>query len=181
MVDEFRMPDSSMAEQLIAESTGKNGTGVLPVVAGGDEDPEVAWPAADVTVARLVDADSEAAPSGDVASEVRVGGALGAQLLLWEVATAVAGEIGADRTGFRISPGNPFNDIVEGDTPALYRELVPQLAQLDLAYLHVMHGGDEDLLAWVRGAWPTALIVTHTASPSRTSPLRPAARISVRW
>ena len=81
------------AEQLIAESTGKNGTGVLPVVAGGDEDPEVAWPAADVTVARLVDADSEAAPSGDVASEVRVGGALGAQLLLWEVATAVAGRL----------------------------------------------------------------------------------------
>ena len=29
------------AEQLIAESTGKNGTGVLPVVVEGDEDPEV--------------------------------------------------------------------------------------------------------------------------------------------
>ena len=30
------------AEQLIAESTGKQGTGVLPVVVGGDSDPEVA-------------------------------------------------------------------------------------------------------------------------------------------
>ncbi|MER7070218.1 glucose-6-phosphate isomerase [Terrabacter sp. NPDC000476] len=80
------------AEQLIAESTGKNGTGVLPVVVGGDSDPEVTWPAADVTVARLVDADAEGAGDG-AASEVRVGGALGAQLLLWEVATAVAGRL----------------------------------------------------------------------------------------
>ncbi|MBC9823334.1 glucose-6-phosphate isomerase [Terrabacter sp. MAHUQ-38] len=82
------------AEQLIAESTGKNGTGVLPVVVGGDDDPEVKWPAADVTVARLVAADSDGdAPATDAASEVRVGGALGAQLLLWEVATAVAGRL----------------------------------------------------------------------------------------
>ncbi|GAA2477701.1 glucose-6-phosphate isomerase [Terrabacter carboxydivorans] len=81
------------AEQLIAESTGKNGTGVLPVVTGGDTDPEVASPAGDVTVARLVAADSESEPATDAASEVRVGGALGAQLLLWEVATAVAGRL----------------------------------------------------------------------------------------
>jgi glucose-6-phosphate isomerase len=82
------------AEQLIAESTGKNGTGVLPVVVGGDDDPEVRWPAADVTVARLVAADADAyVPAADAASEVRVGGALGAQLLLWEVATAVAGRL----------------------------------------------------------------------------------------
>jgi glucose-6-phosphate isomerase len=82
------------AEQLIAETTGKNGTGVLPVVVGGDDDPEVKWPAADVTVARLVAADSDGdAPATDAASEVRVGGALGAQLLLWEVATAVAGRL----------------------------------------------------------------------------------------
>ena len=33
-----------------------------------------------------------------------------------EVATAVADEIGAGRTGIRISPGNPFNDIAESDT-----------------------------------------------------------------
>ncbi|MEV5710463.1 alkene reductase [Actinoallomurus sp. NPDC052274] len=33
-----------------------------------------------------------------------------------EVVSAVADEIGADRTGLRISPGNPYNDIVEHDT-----------------------------------------------------------------
>ena len=83
------------AEQLIAESTGKNGTGVLPVVVHGNSDnpdPEVLSLAADITVARLVDdvADTTTDPSR---SEVRVSGSLGAQLLLWEIATAVAGRI----------------------------------------------------------------------------------------
>lgn len=78
------------AEQLIAESTGKQGTGVLPVVVASDEDPEVRWPAADVLVARLVASDDETNATGD---SVRVGGTLGAQLLLWEAATAVAGRI----------------------------------------------------------------------------------------
>jgi glucose-6-phosphate isomerase len=94
------------AEQLIAESTGKNGTGVLPVVVQDDEDPEVRSPAADFTVARLVadvagdesgdDDDADRAvptPTDPSRSEVQVSGSLGAQLLLWEVATAVAGRI----------------------------------------------------------------------------------------
>ena len=88
------------AEQLIAESTGKNGTGVLPVVVQGDPDnpdPEVLSPASDITVARLV-ADVATDTGTDTAtdpsrSEVRVSGSLGAQLLLWEVATAAAGRI----------------------------------------------------------------------------------------
>ncbi|GAA6526753.1 glucose-6-phosphate isomerase [Intrasporangium sp. DVR] len=78
------------AEQLIAESTGKNGTGVLPVVVESDDAPELGWSAPDVLVARLVAADDEGRPDGD---GVRVGGTLGAQLLLWEAATAVAGRL----------------------------------------------------------------------------------------
>ncbi|HEY8883657.1 MAG TPA: glucose-6-phosphate isomerase [Dermatophilaceae bacterium] len=86
------------AEQLIAESTGKNGTGVLPVVVQGDSDnpdPEVLSPASDITVARLVDdvADVANTTTDPSRSEVRISGSLGAQLLLWEVATAVAGRI----------------------------------------------------------------------------------------
>ena len=98
------------AEQLIAESTGKNGTGILPVVVEGDQDPEVVSRAADVTVARLVAdvaGDEEGlVESGDARadtprpttsdpshSDVQVSGSLGAQLLLWEVATAAAGRI----------------------------------------------------------------------------------------
>jgi len=78
------------AEQLIAESTGKNGTGLLPVVVQSERDPEIRWPASDVLVARLVAADDETRPSGD---SVHVGGTLGAQMLLWEAATAVAGRL----------------------------------------------------------------------------------------
>jgi glucose-6-phosphate isomerase len=85
---------AAWAEQLVAESTGKNGTGLLPVVVDGPEDPEVRWPAGDVTVVHLVGDTDDDAPSEDGgASAVRVAGSLGAQLLLWEVATAVAGSL----------------------------------------------------------------------------------------
>ena len=86
------------AEQLIAESTGKQGTGILPVVVADDSAPEVALPPHDVTVARITpDQDDSpadaAAVDGSTGSDVSVTGKLGAQLLLWEVATAVAGRL----------------------------------------------------------------------------------------
>ena len=43
------------AEQLIAESTGKHGMGVLPIAVEGASAPEVRWPAHDVVVAGLTD------------------------------------------------------------------------------------------------------------------------------
>jgi len=80
------------AEQLIAESTGKEGTGLLPVVVEDNTAPEVTLPPRDVTVVRLcTDTDDEGAVSSG--SDVSVVGSLGAQLLLWEVATATAGRI----------------------------------------------------------------------------------------
>ncbi|WP_026554831.1 glucose-6-phosphate isomerase, partial [Arthrobacter sp. 35W] len=77
------------AEQLIAESTGKLGTGVLPVVAAPNS-PETTSGAADVLVVRLVseDADIELAEN-----EVAISGSLGAQMMVWEFATAVAGRL----------------------------------------------------------------------------------------
>lgn len=78
------------AEQLIAESTGKLGTGVLPVVVGQDA-PELQEPiAADVLPALLVASDDESVLAGDA---VAVSGSLGAQMLLWESAVAVAGAL----------------------------------------------------------------------------------------
>jgi 2,4-dienoyl-CoA reductase-like NADH-dependent reductase (Old Yellow Enzyme family) len=81
-----------------------------------------------------------------------------------EVAQAVAEEIGADRTGIRISPAMPLGGIREGsveDVRAQYRHLVGTLAPLDLAYLHVHHVGDDDLLRSFREIWPTAVLVVR--------------------
>ena len=72
-------------EQLVAESTGKNHTGVLPVVL----EPRAADLAAqDLLHVHIVDDASVATDDS-----VTVAGPLGAQLLVWEVATAVAGQI----------------------------------------------------------------------------------------
>lgn len=80
------------AEQLIAESTGKGGTGILPVVLGPGA-PELASAASDVQVVRLVDDAGTDVFVDDTDGEIRVSGTLGAQLLVWEYATAVAGRI----------------------------------------------------------------------------------------
>jgi glucose-6-phosphate isomerase len=77
------------AEQLIAESTGKLGTGVLPVVAGPSA-PEVTSGAEDVLVVRLVGADADV-ELGE--NEVAIAGGLATQMMVWEFATAVAGRL----------------------------------------------------------------------------------------
>jgi glucose-6-phosphate isomerase len=74
------------AEQLIAESTGKTGTGILPVAVGSAPAGELA---ADELWVRLLGDDD----AGAGAAAVGVAGTLGAQLLLWEYATAIAGRI----------------------------------------------------------------------------------------
>ncbi|MGW0556286.1 alkene reductase [Streptomyces sp. NPDC002926] len=55
-----------------------------------------------------------------------------------EVTKAVVAEIGAERTGLRVSPGNAYNDIAETDTEAVYPALVKELEPLGLGYLHVV-------------------------------------------
>ncbi len=80
------------AEQLIAESTGKEGTGILPVVLGTGA-PELAGDLPDVQVVRLVDDAGDEIFADDDTDEIRVSGTLGAQLLVWEYATAVAGRL----------------------------------------------------------------------------------------
>jgi glucose-6-phosphate isomerase len=77
------------AEQLIAESTGKQGTGVLPVVAGPSS-PEATLGAPDVLVIRLVAADADVELREN---EVAIAGGLATQMMAWEFATAVAGRL----------------------------------------------------------------------------------------
>jgi 2,4-dienoyl-CoA reductase-like NADH-dependent reductase (Old Yellow Enzyme family) len=79
-----------------------------------------------------------------------------------EVAGAISDEIGADRTAIRLSPGSTLSGIDEGvEGPLLYRHLVAELDKLHLAYLHIMHTGNEQLLHDIRSLWRQALIVNR--------------------
>jgi N-ethylmaleimide reductase len=60
--------------------------------------------------------------------------------LMLEVAKAVAAEAGPNRTGIRISPVTPANDISDSDPQPLYDYIVDQLSALKLVYLHVVEG-----------------------------------------
>lgn len=78
------------AEQLIAESTGKLGTGILPVVLDVDS-PELSEGLDDLQIVRLVGDWEDTREVAD--GEIEITGTLGAQLLTWEYATAVAGRL----------------------------------------------------------------------------------------
>lgn len=88
------------AEQLIAESTGKQGRGILPVVVEGTDAPGVVGRGGDAVVAGVAgvaEAASESGADGGAGGravlDIAVTGPLGAQFLLWEYATAVAGRL----------------------------------------------------------------------------------------
>ena len=82
------------AEQLIAESTGKEGTGILPVVLDVVS-PELSAGYADVQVLRLVDDAHEfhLLNRDKHEGEILVSGTLGAMFMVFEYATAVTGRL----------------------------------------------------------------------------------------
>lgn len=83
-----------------------------------------------------------------------------------ETAAAVAEAIGPERTGIRLSPGSTFNAIDEGPHyEALYGHLVRELAKLDLAYVHVIHGGNETLTRQLRDLWPNVFLLNRGGRP----------------
>jgi N-ethylmaleimide reductase len=57
-----------------------------------------------------------------------------------EVVDAVAKAIGAGKTGIRLSPTTPANDITDSNPQALFAHVVEQLATRDLAFIHVIEG-----------------------------------------
>jgi N-ethylmaleimide reductase len=60
--------------------------------------------------------------------------------LMIEVSKAVAAEAGADRTGIRISPVTPANDVSDSNPQPLFDHIVDQLNALKLVYIHVIEG-----------------------------------------
>ena len=79
-------------EQLVAESTGKNGTGILPVVLL-PVSPEVENKPDDLQIVRLVDEAKKFHLFEHHEGEILVSGSLGGQLMVWEYATAIAGRM----------------------------------------------------------------------------------------
>jgi len=60
--------------------------------------------------------------------------------LLLEVVAAVTEAIGGGRTGIRLSPVTPANDVVDADPQPLFDHVARQLASHGLAYVHVIEG-----------------------------------------
>ena len=112
------------AEQLIAESTGKNGTGLLPVAVEGTDAPGFADARSDATPVTI----GPGAGNALISTE----GPLGAQMLLWEYAVAVAG---------RLLGINPFDQPDVEAAKAAARALLDQPA-----------GGDEAAPAFTVGS-----------------------------
>ena len=77
------------AEQLLAESTGKQGRGILPVVVESQDSPGFS-PGPD---SHLIALGAPALGDSQRPADTVVTGPLGAQFLVWEYATAVAGRL----------------------------------------------------------------------------------------
>ncbi len=60
--------------------------------------------------------------------------------LMLEIATAVADQIGPERTGIRLSPVTPANDVSESNPQPLFDYIVDHLSALKLVYIHVIEG-----------------------------------------
>jgi glucose-6-phosphate isomerase len=114
------------AEQLIAESTGKQGLGLLPVVVEDAEAPGFIETGPDATAVAI----GPSTPNAAIATT----GSLGAMFLLWETAVALAG---------RLIGINPF------DQPDV--ESAKQATRDLLANAHSQGGGDDDDPVLVEG------------------------------
>jgi glucose-6-phosphate isomerase len=79
------------AEQLIAESTGKLGKGLLPVVVESVDAPGFADAKRDAILVTIGDSDETHYPASGFGAAVA--GPIGAQMLLWEYAIPVAGRL----------------------------------------------------------------------------------------
>ena len=85
---------------------------------------------------------------------------------LFDVIKAVTAEIGAERTGLRLSPSGTFNDMTDSDPQKHFTYVCNQLNDFALAYLHIVdalegdirHGANVVELSVLRDAYTGVLI-----------------------
>ena len=94
------------------------------------------------------------------------------------VLRALAEAIGADRVGFRISPGNPYNGMDPADPAATFAPFVKAADALGLAFVHVVDMGLEDLdtLALLRANWSGAIVTNNNLKADSARTLLEAGR-----
>lgn len=80
-----------------------------------------------------------------------------------ETLEAMAGAIGPGRVGFRIFPGNPFNDMQDDDPAETHAGLLRAVNGLGLAYVHLIHAPTErlDALRLVKSHWSASVIANN--------------------
>jgi N-ethylmaleimide reductase len=71
---------------------------------------------------------------------------------LFQIVDAVTAEIGAHRTGIRISPVTPANDATDKDPQPLFDYVVRKLANYELSYIHVIEGATGGERGFQQGA-----------------------------
>lgn len=81
-----------------------------------------------------------------------------------ETLAAIAGEAGAGRVGFRICPGNPFNDLHDDNPAETFAALLQAATPLQLAYLHLIYVPMPrlDSLALVQQNYRGAMIINES-------------------
>nr|WP_239026012.1 alkene reductase [Sphingomonas paeninsulae] len=80
-----------------------------------------------------------------------------------QVLEAMSAAIGADRVGFRISPGNPYNGMDPANPVDTFLPFVQAVDGLGLAYLHLvdMQIPDLPILKMLRGRWSGPIIANN--------------------
>ncbi|SNS06272.1 N-ethylmaleimide reductase [Sphingomonas laterariae] len=81
-----------------------------------------------------------------------------------ETLEAMAAAVGAGRVGFRICPGNPFNDLHDDNPAETFGELLAAASPLGLAYLHLIDVKNRqvDSLALAKSVWQGNLILNES-------------------
>ena len=89
------------------------------------------------------------------------------------VLQAMANEIGADRVGFRISPGNPYNGMDIADPEEYFVPFLKAADTLDLAYVHVVAMALDNLdpLTMIREHWSGKVITNNELKPDSAAQL----------
>ncbi len=100
------------------------------------------------------------------------GGSLAGRLRFFvEVADAMAGVDGPGRVGFRICPGNPYNDLHDDDPDETFRALLAALNPIGLAYCHTLRmpstGLDNEALC--RQAFDGPVIINDSYTPTEAN------------